>query len=38
MKPGEIVLSGGKLYGLCPKCGKLVRINKPLLGSLHLCE
>jgi len=29
---------GKKIYGLCGKCDKVVRINKPLFGSFHLCR
>lgn len=28
---------GGKLYGVCNDCGKVVRLDKPLFGSAHLC-
>lgn len=28
---------GGKLMEVCPMCGKIVRIDKPLLGSMHFC-
>jgi hypothetical protein len=24
-------------YVVCKTCGKIVRINKPILGSLHFC-
>ena len=27
----------GKLYCQCGRCGKMVRVNKPLFGGLHLC-
>lgn len=37
LKPGEIREIGGKVYGLCFDCRKLVRVDKPLFGSLHLC-
>ena len=26
-----------KTYADCPRCGEVVRVNKPLLGALHLC-
>ena len=29
---------GHKLYAHCPACGGLVRANKPIIGSLHLCS
>lgn len=22
----------------CPDCGKIVKVNKPILGSMHFCE
>jgi hypothetical protein len=25
-------------WGLCQECGKIVRLNKPFIGSLHFCE
>lgn len=28
---------GGKVFVMCNKCRKLVRIDKPILGSIHLC-
>jgi hypothetical protein len=34
----EIIVAGNKLYVICGKCGKLVQINKPILGGLHYCE
>ena len=37
-EPGEIRQLGRKAYGLCADCGRLVRIDKPVLGSLHLCN
>ena len=38
MKYGEIVTVGNHLYMLCSTCRSLVRINKPLIGSLHICS
>lgn len=34
---GEYVVVGDRLLGLCRKCGKVVRVNKWLFGSTHLC-
>lgn len=34
---GEIVAAGHKLYAQCRQCGEIVQLNKPLIGSLHLC-
>ncbi len=28
---------GNHLYARCAQCGRIVRLNKPLLGSLHVC-
>lgn len=33
----SVIVVQGKLYATCQTCGSLVRLNKPLLGSLHLC-
>lgn len=33
----EYLVVGGKIYSTCDDCGKLVRVNKPLFGSLHVC-
>jgi len=38
MKPGDIFSNKSRLYSVCAQCGSLVRINKPLFGSLHLCS
>lgn len=37
MKPGHIVFAGGKLWGRCTDCGKIVQLDKFIFGSLHLC-
>lgn len=34
---GHLFHARGKLYGRCYDCGGIVRVDKPLLGSLHLC-
>ena len=28
---------GRKVYGICLDCGSTVRINKPIIGDLHVC-
>lgn len=38
LSPGEIIEIAGKIYGKCANCHKLVRIDKPIFGSLHLCK
>lgn len=35
--PEGTFVVGNKLYAVCADCGGLVQVNKPLLGSLHLC-
>lgn len=37
MRPGKIKVINGKLYTICAECGSIVRVDKPILGSLHLC-
>lgn len=31
------IISGGRVFDTCARCGKLVQLNKPLVGGLHLC-
>ena len=38
IKPGQVVKIGKALYSRCAECDSLVRVNKPILGSLHLCS
>ena len=35
--PKYPVISNGKVFAKCQACGKVVQMNKPLLGSLHIC-
>lgn len=28
---------GNKLMAVCRDCGKVVRVDKPIIGSLHVC-
>lgn len=37
LRPGQIVVIGTRLYGRCADCGAIVRLNKWVLGSLHVC-
>lgn len=30
-------ISGGKVFGRCARCNRIVRINKPVIGSAHTC-
>ena len=32
-----MIVAGNKIYDVCQKCGELVKINKFLFGSMHLC-
>lgn len=34
---GEMVVVGNGLYQKCQACEQVVRLNKPLIGSFHLC-
>lgn len=33
----ELMIVGNGIYAICPKCHHMVRVNKPLLGSVHIC-
>lgn len=37
LRPGVVYVLNGKLMSLCPECHTLIRVDKPLLGSLHVC-
>ena len=37
LNSGEIIDINGNRYGLCRYCNKVVRLNKSLFGSLHVC-
>ena len=36
LPPGAFVV-GSKIYCKCDDCGKLVQLNKFILGDVHLC-
>lgn len=38
MRAGKIVEMNGRWYTVCQRCKKVVRVDKPLLGSLHFCS
>lgn len=38
MVAGERIDRNGKRYGMCPGCRAVVRLDKPLFGSLHFCD
>jgi len=33
----KVLIVGNKVYTVCPRCGKTVQLNKPLVGSMHVC-
>ena len=35
---GQFIDRNGKRYATCRDCRKVIRIDKPMLGSLHLCN
>lgn len=37
IRPGEVVVVGNKLYGCCADCHSVIRLDKPIFGSLHIC-
>ncbi|MBU0977526.1 MAG: hypothetical protein KKD18_03855 [Nanoarchaeota archaeon] len=34
---GNLFVVGNKLMGRCENCGSIVRVDKPIIGSLHFC-
>jgi len=36
--PKGTFIVGNKLMAQCGNCGKIVRIDKPLFGGLHICS
>lgn len=38
IRDGRVTVVGNGIYATCPACGNLVRINKPVFGSMHLCS
>lgn len=37
MTVGDILDFGGHPHAVCPDCRKLVRLDKPIVGALHVC-
>lgn len=37
IRPGELVTINGKVYTQCVRCGSIIRFDKPIFGSLHVC-
>lgn len=37
LRPGQELLVGRRRYTRCLDCMQVVWINKPLVGSIHLC-
>lgn len=36
LPPGTFIV-GNKLMAVCKDCGSIVRVDKPFIGSLHVC-
>lgn len=34
---GEPVTIGSKVYALCMNCKRIIRVNKPITGDIHIC-
>lgn len=34
----KVIKIGNKIYARCHSCGQVVRLNKPIIGSLHVCK
>jgi hypothetical protein len=37
LKAGLLTRVGNRIYAVCSVCGKVVQVNKPVVGSLHVC-
>lgn len=35
--PDGLFVVGHRIYSICRYCGGIVRVDKPLFGSLHFC-
>lgn len=33
----NIFIASGRIFGTCAECNGIVRLDKPVFGSLHLC-
>ena len=38
MAAGEFIDRNGKRYAMCHNCRTIIRIDKPWIGSLHICS
>lgn len=34
---GEVIMRGSLAFGLCGECRKVIRVNRPFFGGMHLC-
>jgi len=32
-----MIIAGNQIWDTCADCGKFIRVNKPVFGSLHFC-
>lgn len=37
LRKGKILRVGNGLYGMCTDCESIIKINKFIFGSLHVC-
>lgn len=38
LRPGQEVVVDGRRYARCATCRKVIRTDKFIIGSLHLCD
>lgn len=38
LRGGGFVDIGNKRYGVCQACRSVIRVNKPIFGSAHVCD
>lgn len=35
---GEAIEVNGRIYAYCRDCSSVIRVDKPIIGSLHYCD
>lgn len=38
LSQGEFIDRNGKRFGMCNNCRTVIRVDKPLFGSIHICQ
>ena len=38
LRKGKLININGSIYGMCSDCHSMIKVNKFLFGSLHMCK